>query len=684
VTSLPHHAVAWIAPPPLRAPGAGTGAAPALLRFASDEFIPQLIAMLAEDPARLRGVVARPETWRGPSPAPQPAAPRPAVPLSPAAERLRRFVGLRRAAPAPAIAAAEETRPLKLYQPVQQRHYLVAAALVCRMPGLPDRTIDAGKAERAGFVLRRLLPPGTPDPKQPVPRFDPATWQEHAFLPPAAGGPAWLPLADPARELAPGEEVPPLFPLAYEEDDGRQRRLLAGVVPAGQREAYMAAPRGTPAGGGASAPGPLPRTGRYLHLRSQVIEPWKRLIEGAHQAESRLDAPVNADGTPNEDKRAANEAQRNIQRDQIQTVSWYVLLDLLEFLDQHLPDLMAAVMASTPPGDAALRALYDGLGAVTIPATLRGVVGTGDYASTDVRQNLREALAAIAGGRPRDPGREKAVRDGLEAVATPFRRTGRAQGWPDFLFPLAEPSTASGMQPGFPPATRLTEADGVDAWLLHGEAEPRPDQHEGVETIAALVTRALPLAAPAGGPALPLAAQPPLDPAAEGWFAIRCVLERPGCSPLHPPALSERTEPFILAGFFDSDAPARPVRIGLPADISPAGLRKFDKNAVVMLSDALCGQIHRARGMGLGDLVRSVLPFPLHKDLDAGGGEPCTAADSPGLSLGLMCSLSIPIITLCALILLIIMVSLLDLIFRWLPFFVTCLPVPGFSAKGRR
>jgi hypothetical protein len=48
----------------------------------------------------------------------------------------------------------------------------------------------------------------------------------------------------------------------------------------------------------------------------------------------------------------------------------------------------------------------------------------------------------------------------------------------------------------------------------------------------------------------------------------------------------------------------------------------------------------------------------------------------------LVCSLSIPIITLCALILLIIMVTLFDIIFRWIPWFIMCLPVPGLRAKG--
>jgi hypothetical protein len=108
-------------------------------------------------------------------------------------------------------------------------------------------------------------------------------------------------------------------------------------------------------------------------------------------------------------------------------------------------------------------------------------------------------------------------------------------------------------------------------------------------------------------------------------------------------------------------------------------MRKHSKNTAFVISDVLCGQIQRAKGLGLGDLVRSVLPWPLHKDLDVGGMGPCKA--SPEANIGMICSLSIPIITICALILLMIIVSLLDSIFRWLPWFITCFPVPGLNAK---
>src|SRR5262249_27240617 len=147
--------------------------------------------------------------------------------------------------------------------------------------------------------------------------------------------------------------------------------------------------------------------------------------------------------------------------------------------------------------------------------------------------------------------------------------------------------------------------------------------------------------------------------ALNGWFVLRCAYERPACGPLHTDVVSAATERFQLAGFFDPDAPARPIRIGLPLDISPAGLRKFDRNTAFVMSDLLCGQVQRFKGLTLGDLIRAVLPFPLHQDLSTGNAGPCTS--------GTICSLSIPIITLCALIILMIIVSLLDMIFHWLP-----------------
>ena len=81
------------------------------------------------------------------------------------------------------------------------------------------------------------------------------------------------------------------------------------------------------------------------------------------------------------------------------------------------------------------------------------------------------------------------------------------------------------------------------------------------------------------------------------------------------------------------------------------------------------------QGRKPGDLVLSILPWPFHKDLPVGPKGPC--------STGMICSLSIPIITLCALFLLMIMVALLNFIFFWLPFFLVCFPIPGLKAKSK-
>jgi hypothetical protein len=119
----------------------------------------------------------------------------------------------------------------------------------------------------------------------------------------------------------------------------------------------------------------------------------------------------------------------------------------------------------------------------------------------------------------------------------------------------------------------------------------------------------------------------------------------------------------------------------LPFDISPAGLRKYNRSATLMVSDLLCGQLKKIRQLTLGDLVLSVLPWPFHKDLpDVSTTKPC--GDGSG-AFGMFCSLSIPIVTLAALILLLIIVALFDLFFRWLPLLFVCFPIPGLKGKSR-
>jgi hypothetical protein len=56
--------------------------------------------------------------------------------------------------------------------------------------------------------------------------------------------------------------------------------------------------------------------------------------------------------------------------------------------------------------------------------------------------------------------------------------------------------------------------------------------------------------------------------------------------------------------------------------------------------------------------------------------------DSPSLGIQWICSFSLPVITLIAMILLMIMISLLNIVFFWLPWVRICLPFPRLKKGG--
>jgi hypothetical protein len=711
--------VQWTAPAPLwpEASGAAEIAArrrtlrrPAILRFASDAFMDDYLALLENDPARLSQLVAQPETWRGPTPPIAPVVKQPAFLRT--LSRLRLASENKRAKSAAtaggaltttsggtSVASAATAAPLKLYQPAHQRFYLITACLVCGRAGLPDRALNPARDERASFVVRRLLPPnfldanGQVDRTEKLPDFDAGSWEEYALVTTAAGT-GWRRVAaggNAARAdvLVTGEEQLPLFPVNYTQDDGRRRRVLSGFIPVGKREHYMGASAlsGTPAGADAAAEMASvkdydrPIDPRMMPLWLDVTEPWTRLIERAG-ATSRMFTPPSSPVTG--DVKFKDEAKPETLkslREQIQTVSWYILLDFAAFLERYLTGVWDTVTGKAAPTlSDAEAALLDALSKTAFdeatfskltnetPAAadeLTSLVKGVGYQPKDVVKTLADALVAVRGGKPYNETKAAKIADDLESVSTSYLRDKPDAMWPTFLFPLADTEFEGPLPPKDP-----TVADDPDRFL---KAAAR------VSHLARLVAAALSEQATESAAPLPLAAQKVMD-TREGWFVARCVYERPECGPIDPPVVSAPTSAFQLASFFDPDAPARPIRIAMPLDTSPAGLRKFDKNTAFMISDMLCGQIDRVKGMNLGDLVRSVLPWPLHKDLSAPDTGPCK---QPGgtLEFGMICSLSIPIITICALLLLMIIVNLLDIIFRWLPYFLICFPLPGISAK---
>jgi hypothetical protein len=154
---------------------------------------------------------------------------------------------------------------------------------------------------------------------------------------------------------------------------------------------------------------------------------------------------------------------------------------------------------------------------------------------------------------------------------------------------------------------------------------------------------------------------PKIEPGGTARYRIRCVYRRPRCAPFPTDHVSAPTVDFAIASIFDPDAPARQIRIPMPFDTSIKDLRKFRKNVGFVISNQLRAQMNRVTD--------------LKKALDGDLGE------AEEWNLGMICQFSIPIITICALVVLMIFLVLLNIVFFWLPFFKVCLPVPVRSKK---
>lgn len=533
------HDVTWHAPSPLwsraledAGPAPERFRRPALLRFDSEAFMDTVEEVLRDTPEELTGYVAAPETWRAPA------------------------AGWR------AASEAAGSGPVKLFQPAHDRFYLVAASLVCRLHGLPERRVDAGAGESVGFLVRRIEPAVAGAVLDPD---DPGSWTESAWIGDRQRG-RWQAVADPEAP-AEGEERLPLFPVAFELE-GTSRRLHAGLVPVAGREVYEGgAPEELEPSAAELAGDPLADP-RRAAFESRVLGPLAALGE--------LDT---ADDVTGESAREA---------------FLFTLLDWAELLQQELERVWTGLTGSaavpTPEEQHVLTLLDRPVGAATWGELL-----------TDTEDHRREILL----GEP--PPDLRVVELGLT----------RPQ-----IAAAADDLVGAGL------------ADAVADAL--GEP-PEPEEAEG-ET------------APEEAPE---AASP------EGAvYVIRCVYERPACLGVVPPRVSRPSEPFRFAPFFDPDAPVRPSRIRLPLDTSLAGLRRFPRQVSFLLSNELRRQAQRVSGLGVSDVEDG--------DLNPDGGP---------LGLGMVCTLSIPIITICAFLLLTIIVQLLNIVFWWLPLFKVCLPI---------
>jgi hypothetical protein len=215
---------------------------PAILRFASDDFMAHYLAVLERDPKKLNGLIAEWETWReAPSAPSSQALLEPAKLQSAFAKKLQRLrigrtgsVAVQTGRLSEGAIKQPESYRLKLYQPAHQRFYLVVASLVCGIVGFPDRTVDSGKQERVSFVVRRLVPR---DKEAPIDKLDIEHSDEYAFVQ-GPDGPRWVKVQG---GLVAGEEQLPFFPTQFPDDQGHRRRVWSALIPVGKRETYLGA-----------------------------------------------------------------------------------------------------------------------------------------------------------------------------------------------------------------------------------------------------------------------------------------------------------------------------------------------------------------------------------------------------------------------------------------------------------
>lgn len=638
--------------------------APSILRFASDDFMDRMLETLAQRPQDLIGLRAKPETWKTPLPATKKLPDIATGETSAAARALTRkrerknFT--RKPEPSDQVAGktSEPPPPLKLYQPVHQRFYLAAAHLVCELPGLPPR--KTGSGDRSAFVIRRVFVENDKS-------------IEHGFVKGADGRGVWVPIAHPQTELARGEDLLPVFPLGYSPPNGPARVLTGGLIPVAQHDNYVFAARVKSA--------PLEATGVIAGestaeqlktlARTKIIAPWQALITMARKGITATKAGGSEDAPwvttpPNP---APNPAKPLAAlNDQLIEGSWRVLQEMREWFDWAMSDIPAWPPLAPPANPSTAK--------LQLVAAMMSIAWAEPLSQGPI--NLIAALACM----------DETTSRQLDETELGFPRVGASGAWPSFRFPLAW-ATSEGAATPLPETLQGAPSDHDSDAVAFWKSMSRQYDLQLVgllKLIHAAIDEALP-ELPKTCPQAPFAAElakaiatSPAEPRGVPQFVLRFVHVRCDCGPLSATVISDATPRFELAGFFDPDAPIRPLRIALPFDTTPGGLRKFSRGSAFIASDVLCGQIKRIRELGFVDLVLSVLPWPFHKDLKV-SEEDAPCGDGPD-RFGMICSLSIPIITIVAFVLLIVIAALLDLIFHWLPFLLFCFPVRGLKAKS--
>ena len=577
--------------------------------------------MLAQEPSSMDSLIAQPESWRFPGAGLQPLAGGAATSSSSSAGTSSSKSS---SGTSSASTAGADTPPtvLKLFQPVHARFYLVAASLACRLPGFPDHTVKRNQGETTMFVVRKLKLKST---ASTVLGGSPnlQNYDEYAWIPNPAGSASGTATTQTNAGPTSGA-IPP----------GWLRVSDPTTLAPGEEQFPLFNLQ-------------FHSNGRLQRLFAGVIPVGKRqayVSATELQAQpSTLPLPVQTDDPrkldfqrqvldPWADLYSWAESQdtsswvhgtgQQIPPDELAVAqaSALILIDFGKFLATNLPRVWTAVQDATQAGSltGAQLTLYNALGASMA------------HAKDGAQSTLAQALVTAANA-------SQAFEDEVLQVNQP------ADLPEGYAGPLLSDPQLNGLI-GRPPSSQ----DFITS-----------------RKIETLIENALTEAGPAPATVIPPPTNNPQNPLGDDWFLIRCLYQRPMCAVKTIPApivISDPSLPFQLASYFDPDAPARRIQVALPVDTTPAALRKYDKGVAFMISDQLNQQMQRVQG--------------LQQLMDGKVG------DTSGYGLGMICSFSIPIITICAFIVLFIFVILLNIAFFWLPFLKICFPIPTLKSKG--
>jgi hypothetical protein len=210
---------------------------------------------------------------------------------------------------------------------------------------------------------------------------------------------------------------------------------------------------------------------------------------------------------------------------------------------------------------------------------------------------------------------------------------------------------------GRPGGRFLSDAARALVWRVEGAGVAVPDAWPAVPADVALAVRAAMAGAFEAQAGAIIPAEGRFEVARAEYVARAFVRVRrdDGC----PPRLlwGAPSEPFRIRPWH-ANGPLPPLRVTLP-DLVPDRLEGLKPNVAFVVPKGLAAFMNNNTA----------------KALLKGAGTPGSA------TLGWICGFNIPIITICAFIVLSIFLSLLHIVFWWLPFVKICIPFPSSLAK---